>query len=763
MTLRSRLQHAVDLHGKGDLAAARQAYQAILALTPDFLDALHYLGALEYQAGNYQAALSVIERGLRLAPQAAPLHFNAALSHLALGSLSEALFSFERCITNDPRHQQAYFQAGNVLVSMGRLEDALARFDQALDVGQEFAALHNHRGNVLLDLTRPSEALNAYERAIALTPNDPSGHNNLGNALRDLSRLTEAIESYSRAIRLNPQHVDALNNRGNVWLQLRKLDRAQQDYDSALRIAPHYAPTYRNIASIHTQCEQHDKALHFFELSLQLNPNDALTHCLQGEAFRELGQVAQASESFDRAMVLNPRLENVLGLSIQARVNVCNWEGLSSGLQAIEAEVLKGYRVCAPFNSLGLFDRPDLHFAVAQTYSRSHCPASSALGPIESRAANARVKIGYFSADFHSHATSYLMAQLFELHDRERFEIFAFSYGPDTQDEMRARLVRAFDHFIDVRDLSDIETAAQSRQLNIDIAIDVKGYCKDSRTAIFAHRCAPVQVNYLAYPGTLATDFMDYIIADRIVLPPDQHRFYSESVAYLPHNYLSSDSTTSISPRVFSRDELGLPPKGFVFCSFNNNYKILPETFDIWMRILEQVDGSVLWLFKSSDPVVQNLRKEAVARGVSAERLIFSPFAPMADHLSRIRCADLCLDTLPYNAHTTTSNALWAGLPVLTLMGRAFAGRVAASLLTAVGLPELITHSATEYESLAIELAQNQALLADVRAKLAQQRDTHPLFDTPLLCQNLEAIYLEMQRRQDQGIAPSPIDLWPQD
>jgi predicted O-linked N-acetylglucosamine transferase (SPINDLY family) len=361
--------------------------------------------------------------------------------------------------------------------------------------------------------------------------------------------------------------------------------------------------------------------------------------------------------------------------------------------------------------------------------------------------------VGYFSADFKNHPVAFLIAELFEIHDRSQFETYAFSLA-EGADEMRGRLHKAFDHFIDAEARSDVEIAQVARDLGIDIAVDLSGFTQDSRTGIFAHRAAPIQVNYLGYPGTMGADYIDYIIADKTLIPPQSQQFYSEKIVYLPNSYQVNDRGRLISVRQFTRTELGLPENGFVFCCFNNNFKILPATFDGWMRILKSVKGSVLWLFQDNPRAVDNLRCEALNRGVEASRLIFAERMPLAEHLARHRQADLFLDTLPYNAHTTTSDALWTGLPVLTLMGESFASRVAASLLNAIGLPELITSSQEEYEALAIELALNPKKLADTKLKLANNRLTAPLFDTPLFAKNLEAAYIEIYKKYQADLQP---------
>jgi len=408
---------------------------------------------------------------------------------------------------------------------------------------------------------------------------------------------------------------------------------------------------------------------------------------------------------------------------------------------------------------LSLLDDPALQKLAAQIYSDAKFPRSPTLGPIPRRGASDKIRIGYYSADFHRHATSHLMAELLEAHNAARFELYGFSFGPDQQDDMRQRISATFDKFVDVRGMSDRHVARLSRECGIDIAVDLKGYTQDARTGMFAEGCAPIQVQYLGYPGTMGADYMDYVVADRTVIPPDSQSDYMEKIVWLPHSYQANDSKRKISSRVFTRQEVGLPASGFVFCCLNNNYKILPETFDSWMRILVGVNGSVLWLLENNPLAAANLRKEAAARGMDAGRLIFAGRLPMDEHLARQRLADLFLDTLPCNAHTTASDALWAGLPVLTCMGKSFASRVAASLLNAVGLPGLITSSRKDYEALAIDLASHPAKLAGFRKALEDNRTAAPLFDGKLTARHLEAGYEAIYARYQSGLPPDNIEI----
>ena len=439
-------------------------------------------------------------------------------------------------------------------------------------------------------------------------------------------------------------------------------------------------------------------------------------------------------------------------------MKICNWSGLAESLEDISKKLFASERVTNPFPLLALTDDTLIHKQSAEIYIQDKYPFNPILGPILKRPKNEKIRIGYFSADFKNHPVAFLIAELFEIHDRSQFEIYAFSLVK-AADEMRSRLHLAFDYYIEAQGMSDIEIAQLSRSLSIDIAVDLTGITVSSRTGIFSYRAAPVQVNYLGYPGTMGADYIDYIVADKTLIPFDVQSCYTERVVYLPNSYQVNDRKRLISDRQFTRQELGLPENGFIFCCFNNNFKILPATFKGWVRILKAVEGSVLWLFQDNSWAIENLKKEAEKQGLAADRLVFAERLLLSEHLARHRQADLILDTFPYNAHTTTSDALWAGLPVLTLMGQSFASRVAASLLNAIGLPELITTSQDEYEALAIELALHPKKLADAKLKLANNRLTAPLFDTPLFTKNLETAYIDMHERNHAGLEPDHITI----
>ena len=499
-----------------------------------------------------------------------------------------------------------------------------------------------------------------------------------------------------------------------------------------------------------------DEAIAAYNKALSIKPDYADAFNNMGVTLKDQGKLDEAIAAYNKALSIKPDYAAARAQCLHQLAHICDWSAIEAARSHVTELGIIGKSV-PPFAVLPLEDAPDRHRLRSELYAQEQFLRKPLPAPAKPSQKPERLRIGYFSADFHNHATMYLMAQIFEQHDKEQFEVYAYSYGPDKKDDMRQRLINSVDVFHDVRELSDMQIVELARAEQLDIAIDLKGFTTNTRLAPFAHGLAPVQISYLGYPGTLGADFIDYIVADPVVIPEDKRHYYCEQIIYLPHTYQPTDNKRIISDKVITREDVGLLTDGFVFCCFNNNYKISPREFDIWMRLLQKVEGSVLWLLRSNKWAEQNLKREAEARGVNADRLIFADKLPQAEHLARQKLADLFLDTFNVNAHTTTSDALWAGLPVLTKLGNGFAARVAGSLLHAVGLPELVTETEEQYEALALELAANPERLSQIKEKLAANRLTQPLFDTEQYTRHLEAGYKMAYERCLNGQAPEHI------
>ncbi len=578
-----------------------------------------------------------------------------------------------------------------------------------------------------------------------------------GLALHQQGKLAQAQTIYVEVLKVQPKHFDGLHLSGVIALQTNKNTLALDLIGQAIKLNPKIASAYSSRGNALQELKLFEAAVESHDKAIALKPDYADAYHGRGNALRELSRGTDAVASYKKALEIDPDIEFLLGGMLREKCQICDWDGIEREVNVLLQKIAAGNKCTPCFPLLHMADSPARQKQVGELWISSHHPPNQTLGPLPKPIKRNKIRIAYFSADFRNHAIAHLMAGLFESHDKSKFELFAFSFGPDQPDGMRQRLVPAFDQFIDVRAKTDIEVAQLARQLEIEIAIDLNGFTKDGRPGIFAARAAPIQVNYLGYPGTMAAPYMDYLIADRTLIPETSQQHYTEKIVYLPGSYQVNDSKRPMAEKQFNRKELGLPATGFVFCCFNNSYKITPAVFAVWMHILKRAEGSVLWLLEDNLHATENLRREAEQRGVSSERLIFAPRIHLPGHLARHQLADLFLDTLPYNAHTTASDALWAGLPVLTLMGQTFAGRVAAGLLHAIELPELITHSQEQYESKAIELATNPKLLGEIKQKLARNRLTTPLFNTPLFTKHIEAAYVAMYERYQTNLPPEHI------
>jgi predicted O-linked N-acetylglucosamine transferase (SPINDLY family) len=630
---------------------------------------------------------------------------------------------------------------GALHAALGGFEQAIHCYDKAIALAPDFFEAYNNRGIALNGVHRHDEAVSSFDMAIGLHPDNLEAYMNRGIALRRLRRLEEALASGAKAVKLGPGSAEAYNNRGNTLIDLGRFDEALADFDKAVDLKPDFAEAFVNRGNAQTALQQAVEAIASYDQAIAIAPAHINAHNNRGSMLRRLKRLDEALASHRRALEIAPdsALTQAEIRNLQAHMGL--WPDEASDLGPARLGI--GDDAFQPFYMLNFEDDPGRQLLCSRNWTSAKYGPGRAVA-FRPRSAGARIRVGYFSTDFHNHATMHCMARLFELHDRSRFEIHIFSYGPDVEDEMRKRLTDVVEQFHTVGHLPDGAIAALARDKGIDIAIDLKGHTSGARLGIFAERAAPVQAGLLGFPGTTGSDFIDYVIADKMIIPAGHQPFYSEKVAYLPNCYYPTDNHCPISDRRFTRAELGLPEAGFVFCSFNNTYKIKRTEFDIWMRLLNRIEGSVLWLLEDNDWVAANLRREAQARGVSRDRLVFAERMLPADHLARHQHADLLLDTFLVNAHTTATDALWAGVPVLTKLGNSFVARVAGSVLQSMGLDELITQTPEAYEARALEIATDLAELARLKAKVAQNRLTTALFDSEAYTRDIEALYERM-------------------
>ncbi len=680
---------------------------------------LHRSGRLDHAAAIYRQLLADD-------PENADAAHLLGLVHFRNNDPDSAIRMIRDAIERKPDNPIFHGNLGNVLKDAGRQNDAIAAYRRALELDPGYAEIHNNLGYVLQISGMPDEAIAHYRQAIALRPDNFRAHYNLGNALFLTAKHEQAVAAFREAARLNPKFASTWNHLGTVLQRLGRAAEAEACFRRWIRIDPHSAD-----------------AFHALALDLQ-----------------QQGRIDEAFDGYRSAIALRPEALPAVASALWLAQRMADWTAVAEYSDLVLRRATEEPQAVSPFQLMSL---P----GATRTHLLAHARALSATiarnGPVRYSIARferpSRLRVGYLSSDFHGHPVAYLTAEIFELHDRERLEVFIFSYGPDDGSAMRRRLEAGCEHFIDVSSVSDEAAARRIHGERIQVLVDLKGYTADDRPGIAACRPAPIQVNWLGFPGTMGADWIDYLIADPTVVPHEHEPDYAEKLVRLPHCYQPNDRKRPSGTAGLSRSACGLPETGLVFCCFNQSYKIEPSVFAIWMRLLSRVPESVLWLLEENRWAKENLRKEAFSRGVSQERLVFAPIRPLAEHLARYAVADLVLDTFPYTSHTTGSDALWAGCPMLTIMGETFASRVAASLLVNVGLEQLIAKSFAEYEALALELAHDRPRLEALRHRLRERRDTLPLFDSPRFVRALESAYGRMWERFDEGKAPEGFDV----
>ncbi len=744
-------------HRAGRLDEAETHYKAALDADMRDFNAAHLLGTLLLQRQDFVHAESYLAYAFQLNNRVPQIPYLLALSCSAQGRPGDALINYERALFLKPDFAEALNNRGLIWLEANRPRQALEDFDRVLTFKQDAPQAHNNRGRALAKLGRLEGALTSFDRALSLFPNSADAHNNRGFALAGLTRNQDALAAFDRALQLNANSADANVGRGTVLESLGQHAEALASYDKALALDSNLAKAWIGRGAVLLTLGRAAEAAECVKRAGASTAKNAAANFNLGLTLQRMNRIEEALAIFDSVMETAPNLPYLRGARLNAKMQACNWQGYDQDRAEILLRVGKGERPIWPFQLLSLTADPDLHLTCAQNFTTATHAARPALAA-GMRYNHAKIRVAYLSSDFTDHPVANLMVGNIEHHDRSRFETFGISLGAAGAGSQRKRLEAAFDRFLDGQQMSDQDVAQGIRDLEIDILVDLNGHTTGGRTDILVRRPAPVQVNYFGYPSTMGADFMDYIIVDRVLVPQGAEKYFSENIVALPDSY-SANTPRPIAEETPSRRDSGLPEDGFVFCMFNNSFKITPDIFDVWMRLLEKVPGSVLWLLETNDAVTANLRREAEARGVAGSRLVFAPRVENARHLARHRLADLFVDTLYYNAHTTANDALWCGLPMITCQGTGFPARVAASLLSAIGMYDLITQSIPEYEALAIRLASDPALLRETKSTLMRNRDSTALFDCARTTRYLEAAYQQMWKQQQDGLAPASFDV----
>lgn len=686
--------------------------------------------------------------------------FREAMAAHQAGRLDEAERLYRRVLRADDKQFPVLMMLGMLSAQQGKLAEAERLLRSALAINPGNAEAQYNYGNVLLGLQRFDDAFTAFGNALTLNPSLAEAPLNRGGILMSQRRYQEALDCFDAAIQINQNYSEAHCNRGNALEELKRFEEALASYDSALAINPNNPEFHAGRANVLHRLKRHDEALAGLSVALSLQPGNAGFHFNRGNILFERKRFVEAIGAYDKALTLEPDHEYAETSRLHAKMHLSNWQNFDAECAHLILSVKKEI-LSQPFALLAISASAEVQLKSATALSKAKYPASKDPMCLGRRLDHDRIRLAYLSADFGEHAVSALLAGVFERHDHKRFETTAISFEAHGSSEMLTRVKSAFDRFVDVGSQSDRDVARLIRDFEIDIAVDLMGYTRKARPSVFAFRPSPIQVNYLGYPGSMGASFIDYIIADRFVVPDTQRDFYSEKIIYLPETFQANDLKRDVLQNVPSRAEVGLPENAFVFCSFNNSYKIAPACFDIWMRLLNQVEGSVVWLLGGDSDLERNLRAEAENRGVNSARLIFCSRTTYANYLARYRLADLFLDTFPFNGGATSSDALWAGLPIVTCSGETFASRMAGSLLCAVGLPELVTASVGEYEDLARQLARDPVRLTAIKAALARNRDTCPLFDTARFTRHLESAFTTIHDRLQRGLPPATFAVEP--
>lgn len=808
----THLQAAVGLNGNSDEALSNYGYalkalnrpqEALafftraIAVNPRNPLSYHNRGTiLAESARNYSEAIEQFDKAAFYNPNFADAYASKGNCLEKLRRFEEAIAAYDKALSIRSDLELAWLGRGNALRNLARYDDALATYDKALSINPGFANAWVGRGDVFADLERHDEALAAYDKALSIQPDLESpwvarGHLfwrlkrydeasaaygkalsirtdlenawlGRGNVSFDLKRYDEASAAFDRALSIRPDLAEAWLGRGNVLNELKRHADAFAAFDRALLLKPDLAEAWLGRGNVAWSLKHHEEALAAYDRALSLKPRLEGAWIGRGNVFTELKRYDEAFAAFDKALSIEPDLEGIEGLRLFAKMNLCNWDGLEQEIGHLTEAIRAGKANSSPFVLLSLTDNPEDHLRCARTWARAKLPQLSKSASGGEIRRHDRIRIGYVSPDFGQHPVGYLAAGIFENHDTNRFETYAFSIGPDDKSDLRRRLEGSFHRFIDCQHKLDSEILTAIDDAEIDILVDLAGHTQNARLSLFAARPAPIAVNYLGFTGTLGSRALaDYIIADHVALPDQISPCFEEKIVRLPGSFMPrGDNGEMIDEALLNRADHDLRQEWTVFCCFNNAYKFNPAVFGCWMNVLRQVDQSVLWLSDVGEVAKSNLRKQASGQRVDPDRLIFAKRIPSSsDHLARHRLADLFLDTLPYNAHTTASDALWAGLPVVTRIGDSFAGRVAASLLSALGLPELITRTREDYEALAIDLALDKQRRQGIRERLQESCLRASLFDAALYTKRLEAAYEAMYRRHQAGLLPDHLDL----
>jgi predicted O-linked N-acetylglucosamine transferase (SPINDLY family) len=753
------LQEALALHNSRDFLRAQVLYEKILDLDSQNFEALQLLGVLKYQQGDFVTAEKLLRRSLEINDRQSDTCNNLGLTLVELGKYEEAIHFYKKAIKFKNNESDFHYNLGLALIKLKSFNDALRSFSLAIQFNPTLAKAYEDRGNTLRELNRNSEALKEYSLAIYLDNNNACYFHARGKLYLQFKNYSKALEDFDKSIELAPDVPQFIVAKGALFVELRRYDKSINLYLSAILKDEKYIEAIFDLANIYQTVGDYEKALTWIEKVIDINQSYPGALSNRANILRNLGRFQDAFLCFEKAIEINCDQEYLHGNWLEYKMHLCCWENFESELKTLVGLIKNSKKAASPFSVLALTDEPSVHKLTAESWVGDFYSRLESNNIINEKKSS-KIHLGFYSADFRNHPVSILLIEMLELINKDEFEIFAFSFGPVTGDEMQIRLSDTFSKYFEVAQFSDLEISTLSKKMSIDIALDLSGYTAHCRPGIFAHRVAPLQVAYLGYPGTTGSNYIDYIIADEYVIPTPNQVNFTEKIAYLPNCFIPTNSDRKASSKKYLRSDMHLPDDAFVFCCFNASYKITPSVFNSWMVILSKVEDSVLWLSESNEICKVNLINEAIKSGVSSNRIIFASKIPSAEeHLARLRLADLFLDTFPYNAHATALDALISGIPVLTRTGESFASRVAGSMLNTIGTDYLITTTKDEYVAKAIYLANSKKELNYIKKSISDANLSSPLFDTKLQTRNIEKLFKIMHARNASQIPPDHIYL----
>ena len=625
----------------------------------------------------------------------------------------------------------------------GKIDESLEHYHQALMINDKNPQLLFLIGTAYLQKNNFINSITFFEKTINIDPNNLGAYNNLGGALQNLKQYKKAIEIYKKLLVINPNFSDGYNNIGKCFVHLKDYNNASKYFEKAISLNSDDYIAYNNLGLIEKEFSNFNKALKHFEKSIEINKNYDLALNNLGNIYLEIKNYKLAKENFEKLYEINPNYKFILGKLIYSKMFLCEWNGLSFLTDQLKPALNENKKVIAPFILLALIDSPELQHISSKIFSKEKI-VNAKIKSKSMKKRKEKIKIGYFSPDFRNHPVLHLIEDIFKHHDKSKFDVYAFSFEPKKNDYMTDKIKPYFKEFFEIKNLSNTSIFELTSKIGLDIAVDLCGYTALNRAEIFSYRLAPIQINFLGYPGTMGAECIDYIIADKDIIPENEKENYSEDIIYLPNCYQPNTEIKNITRDNLNKKDYDLPENKIIYCNFGPSYKITPEIFDLWMDILREVPNSILWLLENNDSTSKNLRNEAIKRNISEERIIFGKYLPHKQHLNRLSLGDIFLDTYPYNAHTTASDSIKVSVPIITLKGRCFASRVCSSILKQVKMDELITKSLKEFRDKAIYFGKNEKKLTNIKNQIRKNSLNSPLFKPKQFTKDIERMYKKL-------------------